>query len=715
MMQIFRPVLTWTQPWYQLGLSCIGAIAVVGGALDGDATTLWGGLCALCVWGVSGWRLNLSLKGLDTLRPFGVYESATLTVVSLWMFIRLAGPYSGQCLILGALGLGWYHITQSKRSALTAHLTALTLELGLWVTESNSFVGFLINVFVLGVSVYSITKFASTKVFSDELDRSRERKAHAHEEHRKARDFGLLTEQAPVLEELPSLGDRFPTVGRATLDFLTESFDIQLRLLRDSLSLTTATILWRGEEGLVIRGFSSLRSNLEMGPFPEGVGLPGSAIRNQHSISLAPAHESFAGLPYYDKPGGVGSAYAMVIRDESLAHQEDAVLGILCVDREIKAVWTAQEKAMLDMVARKLSLDVTTGQRLKATDYERSTVAHLCAALQELNAALGLDEVANAVVSAVRSLVTLDLTVIATVEDDRAKIIHADGALSHRYVDQSFNIQHSLVKQSVDVRHSLPAHGGYNSQSPVFGKDDVIPEIGSLLIIPLQIAAEKPFGVLVLASKSAGAFVSPAREILELIAGQVAVKLDLSNAHEQIREMAMVDGMTGLKNHRTFQQAFDTMLVRATRRIDPLCLILMDIDHFKQLNDTYGHPFGDEVLKRVAEILGTAARKVDLAARYGGEEFALLLEDSDGDGGQQIAERVRSEIEQLKIPNATHGDVSVTISMGLSSYPADGAEKDELITHADQALYLAKHNGRNRVCCWAEVVEASGKVVSQLF
>ena len=253
-----------------------------------------------------------------------------------------------------------------------------------------------------------------------------------------------------------------------------------------------------------MRGFSTVRPSLEVGPFPEGVGLPGSAIRNGHSISLAPAHESFSGLPYYEKPGGVGSAYAMVIRDESLSHQEDSVLGILCVDREAKSVWTAKEKAMLDMVARKLSLDVTTGQRLKATDYERSTVAHLCAALQELTAALGMDEVANAVVNAVRSLVTLDLTVIATVEEDTAKIIHADGALSHRYVEQSFELKHSLVKQSVDVRHSLPAHGGYNSQSPVFGKDDVIPDVGSLLIIPLQIAAEKPFGVLVLASKASG-------------------------------------------------------------------------------------------------------------------------------------------------------------------------------------------------------------------
>ncbi len=715
MNQLLKQARDWAQPWYQLVLACVGAIAVVGGALNGQETTAWGGLCALAVWSVTGIRILQFVKGEQRTRMYDAYEGAMLTVVSLWMCIQLVGAYSGQLLVLGALGLGWYSATQTTRTAMTAHLTALTLELGLWVTGSHTFVGFLINLGVLACAVYAMSQFSRAEVFRDELTQRQFRKAKDQEEKQKARDFGLLTEQAPVLEELPRVGDRFPTVGRATLDFLTESFDIQLRLLRQSLNLTTATILWRSEDGLVMRGISTLRQTIETGPFAEGVGLPGSAIRNQHSIALAPAHESFTGLPYYAKSGGVGSAYAMVIQDESLPSALDSVLGVLCVDRESREPWTASEKAVLEMVARKLSLDVATGQRLKATDYERSTVAHLCAALQELNAALGIDEVAQAVVSAVRSLVSLDLTVIATVTDAQAKIIHADGAFADRYAGKSFPVNHSLVGQSVTVRHSLPARGDYSGQSPIFSSDDLVPELNSLLIIPLHIGGDAPFGVLVLGSKSAGAFVSPAREMLELIAGQVAVKLDLSNAHEQIREMAMVDGMTGLKNHRTFQQAFDTMLVRASRRRDPLCMILMDIDHFKQLNDTYGHPFGDEVLKRVASILGSAARKVDLAARYGGEEFALLLEDSDADGGRQIAERVRKEIEQLRILNDTEGEVSVTISMGLSSYPADGEQKDELITHADKALYLAKQSGRNRVCGWSEVVETSDKVVSSLF
>ena len=631
------------------------------------------------------------------------------------MLIRLCGQYDGQLLLIGALGLGWYQVAKPRKSAFIAHLTAFTLELGLCVTKAHTIEVFAVNVLVLVTAVYFMSKFSSMQAFREDLDQRRQQKVKRAEDKQLARDFGLLTEQAPVLEDLPRVGDHFPTVGRATLDFLTESFDIQLRLLRQTLNLTTAVVLWRSEEGMVVRGGSSARQPLVVGPYPEGVGLPGSAIRNQHSIALAPAHESFSGLPYYAKPGGVGSAYAMVIRDEDPTRSGDRVLGVLCVDRELRAAWTTGEKAVLEMVARKISLDVSTGQRLKATDHERSTVAHLCAALQELNAALGMDEVASAVVKAVRFVVAADQVVIATVANQTAKIVHADGPHDARYLGKSFDVQHTLVGQAVSVGHALPARGEYTGQSPIFFPEDILPDMNSALIIPLQIATEEPIGVLMLSAKAQGAFVSPAQEMLQLIAGQVAVKLDLSNAHEQIREMAMVDGMTGLKNHRTFQQAFDTMLVRASRRRDALCLILMDIDHFKQLNDTYGHPFGDEVLKRVARVLGSAARKVDLAARYGGEEFTLILEDSDADGGRQIAERVRKEIESLRIPNEEHGDVAVTISMGISSYPRDGEEKDELITHADQALYLAKHTGRNRVCDWSEVVEASDKVVSRIF
>ncbi|MCA9541284.1 MAG: GGDEF domain-containing protein, partial [Myxococcales bacterium] len=196
---------------------------------------------------------------------------------------------------------------------------------------------------------------------------------------------------------------------------------------------------------------------------------------------------------------------------------------------------------------------------------------------------------------------------------------------------------------------------------------------------------------------------SPHREMLELIAGQVAIKLDLAEAHEQIREMATTDGLTGLANHRTFQQAFDNMLSRADRRGDPLAFILIDIDHFKKLNDNYGHPFGDEVLRGVARVLASAVRKVDLAARYGGEEFGVILEGSDREGARQMAERIRAEVEALTFQHESKGEVRVTLSLGVAAFPGDGSEKEKLIANADLALYHAKHGGRNQVCCFADL------------
>ena len=192
------------------------------------------------------------------------------------------------------------------------------------------------------------------------------------------------------------------------------------------------------------------------------------------------------------------------------------------------------------------------------------------------------------------------------------------------------------------------------------------------------------------------------QDILALIAEQVAVKIDLGQAHEQISKMATTDGLTGLANHRTFQHGFEMMLERAERQEFPLCLILCDIDFFKKINDNYGHPFGDHVLRKVSAVLGKAVRKIDLAARYGGEEFAIVLEKSDAEGGRQMAERIRKEVSSLQLAHERK-KVLVTMSFGVASYPEDGSEKQILIDRADKALYHSKENGRNQTSVWAEL------------
>jgi diguanylate cyclase (GGDEF)-like protein len=137
------------------------------------------------------------------------------------------------------------------------------------------------------------------------------------------------------------------------------------------------------------------------------------------------------------------------------------------------------------------------------------------------------------------------------------------------------------------------------------------------------------------------------------------------------------------------------MLHRAERTGKPVSIVLTDIDKFKNVNDTYGHPVGDMVLRRLASVLAAQIRKVDLAARYGGEEFAIVLEETDEEGARLFCERVRQEVA-AQVMSSEKGPFRVTLSLGIATYPVNGTEKQLLIERADQALYAAKEGGRNR-------------------
>jgi diguanylate cyclase (GGDEF)-like protein len=165
--------------------------------------------------------------------------------------------------------------------------------------------------------------------------------------------------------------------------------------------------------------------------------------------------------------------------------------------------------------------------------------------------------------------------------------------------------------------------------------------------------------------------------------------------------MATTDVLTGLTNHRTFQQRFAEMLERAARHNHRVAVLLCDVDHFKKVNDNYGHPIGDEVLRRVARVLQEVPRKIDIPARYGGEEFAVLLDNVDVAQAKQVAERIRIEISRVVV-ESEKGPLSVTESIGVAAFPDDGRDRATLIERADLALYHAKHTGRNRVVTWAE-------------
>lgn len=171
---------------------------------------------------------------------------------------------------------------------------------------------------------------------------------------------------------------------------------------------------------------------------------------------------------------------------------------------------------------------------------------------------------------------------------------------------------------------------------------------------------------------------------------------ELSEANARLERLAVTDGLTGLFNHRRFQEALHSELLRCERHKRPLAVLMLDVDFFKKVNDSMGHPAGDELLRRLAEVLAEDLRQTDLISRYGGEEFAVLLPETTKAEAMQVAERMREAVEQ-QINENNAWTQRITVSVGVATFPEDAQTAEALLEAADQALYVAKRQGRNRV------------------
>ena len=183
--------------------------------------------------------------------------------------------------------------------------------------------------------------------------------------------------------------------------------------------------------------------------------------------------------------------------------------------------------------------------------------------------------------------------------------------------------------------------------------------------------------------------------IAQSVNEHLATAISNANLFSQTRRLSITDGLTDLYTHRYFQETMDREISRSIRYKKPLSLLLVDIDHFKKVNDTYGHQAGDYVLQGLAKIMRKMFRQSDYSCRYGGEEFTVILTDTDLESACLGGERLRKELEK-HVFRFGESDIPVTISIGASAFK-EGMSKQKIIEDADQALYRAKRDGRNRV------------------
>jgi diguanylate cyclase (GGDEF)-like protein len=307
------------------------------------------------------------------------------------------------------------------------------------------------------------------------------------------------------------------------------------------------------------------------------------------------------------------------------------------------------------------------------------------------------------------------------------------GALSHMMLDQLFDfvpavmgfvlVQHAEYKQNFFVtkpedlelpfRHLtantwthrvltrgerfayLSGEQSRNTAMPVLCDGEPFPAGATVYLSPI-VTTTRVFGVVGLVGRAEVEFTEVQRGLVDRFVGQASAILELSLIKEFEEENAIHDGLTGLYNRRYFNERLETEMKRSQREETPLSLLILDVDHFKRVNDTHGHPTGDLVLQKVAEIAGREVRNMDILCRYGGEEFAVILPSCPQGEALQVAERVRKRIEVT--PAGPGGPpVQVTVSAGVATFPQPFSSLTGLMKAADEALYSAKTRGRNRV------------------
>jgi diguanylate cyclase (GGDEF)-like protein len=193
-------------------------------------------------------------------------------------------------------------------------------------------------------------------------------------------------------------------------------------------------------------------------------------------------------------------------------------------------------------------------------------------------------------------------------------------------------------------------------------------------------------------------------QTLEIFAAQAVTALQSARQVDEIKRLTFIDALTPAFNHRYFQEALAKEIHRHSRTGHEFALAMIDIDNFKRINDTFGHPIGDEILKGLVDELLKNARDTDVVARYGGEEFAIIFPDTPAPSARDAANRFRELIERRDFPQSQLGrNLHITVSVGVASYPLDGVTSADLISRADEALYFAKKHGKNQVSVAAEL------------
>jgi diguanylate cyclase (GGDEF)-like protein len=325
-------------------------------------------------------------------------------------------------------------------------------------------------------------------------------------------------------------------------------------------------------------------------------------------------------------------------------------------------------------------------------------VRHILREVAQWDAAATDDSLAAQYCALVASLLAADGAALVRWDEEamRGTVVAAYGdcaGLLDHAVDSDSLVADSCRENVPGIWHDIGAPAA--SRLTVVARDAANLG-GAVLIHPLRRRADV-IGAVVAVSRTAGALQPADMRTLSLVDAAGTSRLVASWRLAEVTQRAVIDGLTGLTNRRGFEVAMATAREEAERYGWETSVLLVDLDHFKLVNDSFGHEAGDDVLRAVARVLRERVREIDLCARVGGEEVAVILKNTGSDGAIELAQRLRAAIAALRVDVAGRR-IGVTASIGVATHPTEVLEWDAVYRSADSALYAAKHAGRDQVC-----------------
>ena len=373
----------------------------------------------------------------------------------------------------------------------------------------------------------------------------------------------------------------------------------------------------------------------------------------------------------------------------------------------------AGKQSLLELYERNAKLEAEIAKRTQELDTANRQMLTLQHIWDMMNSSKPLSSVLNGIVSSLQGeLGYLHSCIAKRLIDKDGEYLQLVACSGELFGDDFYNFFNcepcDLRLKSPDIESLFKTIDNYN----IYQSEDimglirrVVPDISedlvksivsktktkSYILVPLMYKQSRFGSLLVFSSREEAT--ENELNFLSLFSKQIELAITIADLFQAVKEQAITDGMTGLYNRRYFEEFIKKEAIRANRQNQQFTVIGIDLDHLKQINDVYGHNYGDIAIKAIAEVLKSSCRSIDVAARMGGEEFNLILPGVDSQGGMVVAERIRRAIESVSLDKIGH----ITASLGVATYMEHSDDVDELLEVVDHTMYESKRNGRNRV------------------